>query len=91
MTEPQDDSVSRPANFDEEWAQMSRRLIRTLMARRDIYDYKELADRLQEIGVEVKAESISSKIRRGTFSMKFFMQVCKALNVKNVNIDWDDQ
>ena len=44
--------------------------------------YPELSDRLQKAGVDLKRNQLSNKVRRGSFSAAFLMQLFAALGVE---------
>lgn len=77
------------ANNDEEWSALARKSVKVLMARRDVSSYKELSVKLKEINVHEDPHNLSTKINRGTFSAKLFLQIIKALDLKNINIDYE--
>lgn len=48
--------------------------------------YKELARKLQEIGVKETERSIATKINRGAYSFVFFVQVMRALKLNTMDM-----
>lgn len=82
-------NVKQLANFDEEWAILARKTVQVLMVRRDISNYNDLSEKLKAIGVHESPRNLNAKIQRGNFSAKLFLQIIKALELKNINIDWD--
>lgn len=82
-------NVEQLANFDEEWAVLARKTVQVLMVRRDISNYNDLSEKLKAIGVHESARNLNAKIQRGNFSAKLFLQIIKALDLKNINIDYD--
>jgi hypothetical protein len=55
-------------------------IIRGELKRRNL-SYKDLADRLQAIGVKETERNISNKIARGRFTATFFLQCMVAIGV----------
>ena len=82
-------NVKKLANFDSEWAAQATKNVQVLMLRRNIRTYEELSEQLKGIGVHESARNLNAKISRGTFSHKLFLQIIKALDLKNVNFDLD--
>jgi hypothetical protein len=74
---------------NRDWQAQAKGLIRAELARRNL-GYKELADRLGEIGVKESERNLSNKINRGTFTVAFLLQVMAALGVKNLQLDSGD-
>jgi hypothetical protein len=72
-----------------DWQAQAKGLIRAELARRNI-GYKELAERLTEMGVKENERNLSNKINRGTFTVTFLLQVMAALGVKNLQLDSGD-
>jgi hypothetical protein len=73
----------------QDWQAQAKGLIRAELARRNL-SYKELAERLAQIGVTESERNLSNKINRGSFSVAFLLQVMSALGVKNLQIDSGD-
>lgn len=72
-----------------DWQAQAKGLIRAELARRNM-SYKELAERLAEIGVKESERNLSNKVNRGTFTVVFLLQVMAALGVKNLQLDSGD-
>ena len=70
-----------------DYAQKAKTIIKTELVKRDL-DYPDLADLLQKIGVNENRNNLSNKINRGTFSFVFVLQVCKALGIKRLELEW---
>jgi hypothetical protein len=62
--------------------------IRAELARRNL-GYKDLAERLADLGVKDSERNISNKINRGTFSAVFLVQCMEALGVQNIHLNGD--
>ena len=61
------------------------RLIKAQLAMAGL-NQEELAERLSQSGRSVSAQSVRSKISRGTFSAGFLLEVMAALNCKRIDI-----
>ena len=70
---------------DEEWNKGAMNLLKVELVRAGI-GYDELIKRLDAIGVQESYKGLAAKINRGTFSLIFFMQCMKALDVKSVRL-----
>jgi hypothetical protein len=68
-----------------EWAAKASRFIKVELKRANV-SYKELADRLNEHGLEETEASISSKLQRGTFSVTFFLAVLTVLGIEALTL-----
>ena len=44
--------------------------------------YEELAERLNEMGIDISARGLENKISRGSFSAAFYLQCMEALDVE---------
>ena len=71
---------------DKEWADRVKGILKAELKRRNI-SYRQLAERLEEIGVHESERNINNKISRGGFTAVFFLQCLKAVGTKNLNID----
>jgi hypothetical protein len=71
---------------EKDWSERVKRLLKAELTRRDI-SYRELAERLDAIGVKETERNISNKISRGGFTAAFFFQVMEAINVKTIHLD----
>lgn len=69
----------------DEWARRATRLLRIEMERQDV-TFKELSRRLEPLGVELGSAQLSNKINRGRFTLAFFLQCMRALNVDVVRL-----
>jgi urease accessory protein UreF len=70
---------------EKEWAVKASRFIKAETKRAGI-GYKELAERLNEHGLEETEASISSKLQRGTFPVTFFLAVLTVLGIAAVTL-----
>jgi hypothetical protein len=51
--------------------------------------YKDLADRLEAIGVKETERNAANKIARGGFTAAFFLQCMEAIGVKAIHLTGD--
>jgi hypothetical protein len=71
---------------DAKWQDVAKRLIKAELKRRDC-SYKELAEKLKEMGAQDSAENIANKISRGGFSAAFLLQCLCAIGTKKLDLD----
>ena len=62
-----------------------RRLIRSRMAYRG-FEYKDLARRLHELGVEQSESNLRSKVNNGSLGAQLFMYILMALEVEALDM-----
>ena len=77
------------ARVDEEWQGRASGVLKAELARRHI-SYRELAKRLQAIGISDTEKNLSNKISRGTFTAAFFIQYMDAIGCRTLRLDTDD-
>lgn len=68
-----------------DWETEAKLLFKAELARKGM-GYAELAKRLGEMGVEDTPGSIANKVSRGRFSLVFFMQCMKAIEVEQIRL-----
>jgi hypothetical protein len=74
----------------KEWTERAKRLLKAELTRRDV-SYRELAERLERIGVTGSTErNISNRISAGGFSAAFFFQCMEAIGAKTLHLDRDE-
>lgn len=71
---------------DKEWAHKVKGILKAELKRKHI-GYKELAEKLQEMGIQLTERSINSKISRGGFTAVFFVQCLSAIGCHTVRLD----
>ena len=71
---------------DKSWNSIAKNMLRAELKRHGI-GYRDLAIRLQAIGVDESESTIASKISRGAFSFAFTLQCLRALGLKELRID----
>jgi hypothetical protein len=69
-----------------DWQAQAKGIIRGELKRRNL-SYKDLADRLEAIGVKDTERNISNKIARGGFTAVFFLQCMEAIGVQNIHLN----
>ncbi len=68
------------------WNGKVKRLLKSELVRRGISN-SELANMLEQIGIEETKSSIDSKISRGTFSASFFLQCLTVIGCEKIEIE----
>jgi uncharacterized protein YgbK (DUF1537 family) len=71
---------------DKEWAEKVKGILKAELKRKNI-GYKELSEKLAEMGVELSERTINSKISRGGFTAVFFVQCLAAIGCHTVRLD----
>jgi hypothetical protein len=71
---------------DAEWQERTKNLLKAELKRRGV-SYKELADKLGEIGVRETEANIKNKISRGGFTAVFLLQVLVAVGAREIRVD----
>lgn len=70
----------------DKWNRVASNVIRHVMIDSDM-TYKQLANDLAEIGLKYDDRVLANKIKRGTFSFAFFLQLARALELEEINFD----
>jgi hypothetical protein len=70
---------------EKEWGMKASRFLKVELKRAGI-GYKELAERLNEHGLEETETSITGKLARGTFATSFFLAALTVLELEAVNL-----
>lgn len=71
---------------DQEWQERTKNLLKSELKRKGV-SYKQLADKLDAIGVRDSEANIKNKISRGGFTAAFFVQCLKAIGVTNLRLE----
>ncbi|MGF7206717.1 hypothetical protein GGE65_001278 [Skermanella aerolata] len=71
---------------EEEWAALTKGLLKAEMTRRGI-TYDQLTEKLAAIGVHDTAVNIRNKVARGKFTAVFMVQCLAAIGCKNLHLD----
>jgi len=67
-----------------------RRLLRSQMAAKGI-EYKDLAKRLKELGVDQRESTLRSKINNGTLGAQLFLYIQLALRIRDLHLSQVDE
>ena len=70
---------------EKEWQDRVKGILKSELKRRNL-SYKQLAEKLGEIGVQETELNIKNKISRGGFTAVFFVQCLVAIGAENVNL-----
>ena len=68
------------------WADQAKALLKSELKRKNV-GYRELADRLTEMGVPETERNIANKISRGGFTAAFLLQCFAAIGSQNIRLD----
>jgi hypothetical protein len=74
------------AGTSDEWADRAKRHLKAEIARADI-GYRDLAQKLTDMGLPETEGSVQVKINRGTFPAWFMMAVLNALGCSSLRLD----
>jgi len=77
--------VGPPMKTTRDWQAQAKGIIRGELKRRNL-SYKDLAERLDALGVKDTERNISNKIARGGFTAVFFIQCMEAIGVNNIHL-----
>jgi hypothetical protein len=69
-----------------DWALKIKGILKAELKRRHV-SYKELADKLAELGVKDSEANIKNKISRGGFTAVFFVQCLTAIGCHTVHLE----
>ena len=69
-----------------DWHAEVKALLKAELKRRNV-SYRELAERLERLGIAETEQNIANKISRGGFSAVFFVQCLRAVGAKEVRLD----
>ncbi|MQA65530.1 MAG: hypothetical protein GEU76_06480 [Alphaproteobacteria bacterium] len=70
---------------DKEWQDKVKGILKAELKRRNV-SYKQLADRLEALGVHESERNINNKISRGGFTAVFFVQSLIAIGATKVDL-----
>ncbi len=68
---------------DKEWQERIKGILKAELKRRNV-SYKQLAERLEEMGIHETESNINNKISRGGFTAVFFVQCLVAIGVREL-------
>ena len=72
---------------NKNWNDEAKLILKSILTNKNI-KYHELAQRLNELGLEENHNSIANKISRGTFSFAFFLQCIYVLDINSSELDF---
>jgi hypothetical protein len=75
----------RDSMTEADWQERAKGLLKAELKRRGL-GYKQLADRLQKIGVDENDRNIANKLARGGFSAVFFLQCLEAIGCDTIHL-----
>jgi 3-mercaptopyruvate sulfurtransferase SseA len=71
---------------DSDWQERAKGLLKAELKRRSV-SYKQLAEKLHELGVQENDRNIANKLARGGFSAVFMVQVLAAIGCHTLHLD----
>lgn len=71
---------------DDEWQRRVKGILKAELKRRHV-SYRDLAEKLETIGVKDSERNITNKIARGSFTAVFFVQCLHAIGCTVVHIN----
>ena len=72
--------------METDWTNYAKGMLKAEIARRQL-SYKQLAEKLRDIGIEETEANLRNKISRGGFSAGFFLQCLKAIGVSTLHLE----
>jgi uncharacterized protein YgbK (DUF1537 family) len=70
---------------DKEWQDRVKGILKAELKRRNV-SYRQLSEKLADIGVDVSERNINNKISRGGFTAVFFMQCLNAIGCQTLHL-----
>lgn len=70
---------------DKEWQDRVKGILKAELKRRNV-SYKQLAERLADMGIHESERNINNKVSRGGFTAVFFIQCLVAIGCKSVQL-----
>jgi len=71
---------------DSDWQDRAKGLLKAELKKRGL-GYKQLAEKLKEIGVDENDRNLANKLARGGFSAVFLMQCLTAIGCHTLHLD----
>lgn len=71
---------------DEDWPERAKALLKAELKRRNV-GYRELAEKLTDMGSPDSERNIANKISRGGFTAAFFLQCLAAIGVQTLRLE----
>jgi len=75
--------------IDAKWQDRARGLLRAQLGLRNM-GYKELVEKLAEIGVKETPQSIANKMSRAGFGAAWLLQCLHAIGCDHIDLKWPD-
>ena len=73
------------AMTDNEWQERAKGILKAELKRRNV-SYRDLAERLEAMGIEESDRNIANKISRGGFTAVFFLQCMEAIGARTIRL-----
>lgn len=73
------------AMTDTEWQKRAKGILKAELKRRNV-SYRDLAQRLEAMGIEESDRNIANKISRGGFTAVFFLQCMEAIGARTIRL-----
>ncbi len=70
---------------DKEWQDRVKGILKAELKRRNV-SYKQLAERLEAMGIHETERNINNKISRGGFTAVFFVQCLEAIEARELRL-----
>jgi hypothetical protein len=80
--------VAKPKAKSRDWQAKVKGILKAELKRRDV-SYRDLAEKLDAIGVKDSDRNISNKISRGSFTAVFFVQCMEVIGCKTIHLEDD--
>ncbi len=71
--------------IDNEWQERAKGILKAELKRRNV-SYRDLAERLEAMGIEESDRNIANKISRGGFTAVFFLQCMEAIGARTIQL-----
>jgi len=68
-----------------EWAIKAKNILKAELKRKAV-GYRELSEKLTEMGTEISEQGVTNKISRGGFSASFFVQCFEAIGEQEIRL-----
>ena len=73
-------------DITDAWQKKAKGILKAELKRRHL-GYKELAEKLEAIGVEENERNLANKVSRGSFTAAFFLQCLAAIGCHTVRLE----
>ena len=70
----------------QDWHGLVKGLLKAELKRRNV-SYKDLAEKLSDLGIEETERNIANKIARGSFTAVFLVQCLSAIGCRAIRLD----